>query len=45
MQDTIIEDGAQLEYVVSDKDVHVTTGKEMKGTDTFPVFIAKGQVV
>lgn len=45
MQDTIVEEDAQLEYVVSDKDVHVTTGKEIKGTDTFPVFIAKGQIV
>lgn len=45
MQDTTVEEGAQLEYVVSDKNVHITAGKELKGTDTFPVFIAKKQTV
>lgn len=45
MQDTVVEEGAQLEYVVSDKNVHITAGKELKGTDTFPVFIAKKQTV
>ena len=45
MQDSVIEGDARLEYVVSDKNVHVTEGKEIKGTDTFPVFIAKGQTV
>lgn len=45
MQDSVIEGDARLEYVVSDKNVHVTEGKEIKGTVTFPVFIAKGQTV
>ncbi|MDD7741085.1 MAG: glucose-1-phosphate adenylyltransferase subunit GlgD [Fusicatenibacter sp.] len=45
MQDTVIEAGAQIEYVISDKYVTVTEGKEIKGTDTFPVFIAKDQTV
>ncbi|MGN0314610.1 MAG: glucose-1-phosphate adenylyltransferase subunit GlgD [Fusicatenibacter sp.] len=45
MQDTVIEAGAQIEYVISDKYVTVTEGKEVKGTDTFPVFIAKDQTV
>lgn len=45
MQDSVIEGDAKLEYVVSDKNVRVTEGKEIKGTDTFPVFIAKGQTV
>lgn len=45
MQDTIVEAEATLEYVVSDKNVKVTAGKEIKGTDTFPVFVAKGQNV
>lgn len=45
MQDTVVEAGASMEYVVTDKDVTITAGKEMKGTDTFPVYVAKYQVV
>ena len=45
MQDTVIEAGAEIEYVVSDKYVTVSEGKQLKGTDSFPVFIAKDQVV
>ena len=45
MQDTVIEAGAEIEYVVSDKYVTVSEGKLLKGTDSFPVFIAKDQVV
>ncbi|MDO4298955.1 MAG: glucose-1-phosphate adenylyltransferase subunit GlgD [Lachnospiraceae bacterium] len=45
MQDTVIEENANVEYVISDKKVRVTEGKEVKGTDTFPVFVAKHQVV
>ena len=41
MQDTVIEAGASVEYVISDKNVTVSAGKELKGTDTFPVYIAK----
>lgn len=45
MQDTIIEEGAELEYVITDKNVDVTAGKKLQGTDTFPVFVAKKQIV
>ena len=45
MQDTVVEAGASVEYVISDKNVTITEGKEMKGTDTFPVYVAKHQVV
>ena len=45
MQDTVVEAGASAEYVVTDKNVTITEGKEMKGTDTFPVYVAKYQVV
>lgn len=45
MQDTVVEDGASLEYVITDKRVSVSEGKELKGTDTFPVYIAKHQAV
>lgn len=45
MQDTVIEDGANIEYIITDKSAVITEGKEVKGTDTFPVFVAKHQVV
>ncbi|HBA97202.1 MAG TPA: glucose-1-phosphate adenylyltransferase subunit GlgD [Lachnospiraceae bacterium] len=45
MQDTVVGEGANVDYVITDKKVQITEGKELKGTDTFPVFIAKKQVV
>ncbi len=45
MQDTVVEAGANVEYLVMDKNVTVTAGKEMKGTNTFPVYIGKFQTV
>lgn len=45
MQDTVVEAGADVEYVISDKNVTITEDKELKGSDTFPVFIAKRQIV
>ncbi|MDY5476551.1 MAG: glucose-1-phosphate adenylyltransferase subunit GlgD [Enterocloster clostridioformis] len=44
MQDTVIEAGASAEYAVTDKNVTITKGKDIKGTDTFPVYVAKYQV-
>lgn len=41
MQDTVIEPGAELEYIISDKDVTITADKKLKGTDSFPVYVAK----
>lgn len=45
MQDTVVEEGANIEYVISDKNVRITAGKELKGTDTLQVFIEKRKVV
>lgn len=45
MQDTVVEPGVNVEYVITDKKVTITEGKELKGTDSFPVFVAKRQVV
>lgn len=41
MQDTVVEAGARLDYVISDKNVVVTVGQEVKGTDSFPVYVEK----
>ncbi len=45
MQDTVIEEGANIEYMITDKNVTVTAGKEMKGTDSYPIYIAKKHVI
>ena len=41
MQDTVVEEGAKLEYVIMDKNVVITENQEVKGTDTFQVFVEK----
>ncbi len=45
MQDTVVEPNVELEYVVTDKNVNITAGKKLTGTDTFPVFVAKNHTV
>lgn len=45
MQDTIVEENCSVEYVVTDKNVHITTGKQLCGTDSFPMFVAKNHTV
>ena len=45
MQDTIVEADAQLECVVTDKNVRVTAGKKLSGTESFPVYVQKNHMV
>lgn len=45
MQDTVVEDGVDIEYVITDKKVTITENKHLNGTDSFPVFVAKRQTV
>ena len=45
MQDTVIEDNASVEYVITDKNVTISEGKSLTGNDTFQVYVAKGKVV
>lgn len=45
MQDTVIEAGAVVENLITDKEVTVSEGKEVKGTDSYPVYIAKRHTV
>ncbi len=45
MQDTVIETGADVEYTITDKNVTVTAYKELKGTESFPVFVEKRKTV
>lgn len=45
MQDTVVESGAMAEYVITDKNVHITADQQLNGTATFPVYVEKGQIV
>ena len=45
MQDTIVEDGASVEYVITDKDVTISSGKLLTGNASFQVYVSKGQTV
>ena len=44
-QHTVIGDNTVLNYLVSDKDVVFNDGKVMIGTDSYPVYVAKGSEV
>ena len=45
MQDTVIETGATVEYTITDKNVTVSSYKELKGTESLPVFLDKRKTV
>lgn len=45
MQDTKIEDGARIEYIVTDKNVTITENTSLKGTESFPIYVGKNQMV
>lgn len=45
MQDTVIETGATVEYAITDKNVKVSAYKELKGTESFPIFVEKRRTV
>ena len=45
MQDTVVGEGCNLEYVITDKNVTISPNKELKGTETFPVYAAKFQKI
>ncbi len=45
MQGTTVEAGADIEYLIADKNVMVTAGKEMKGADSFPIYIGKSKKI
>ncbi len=36
MQDTVVEPGAELDCVVTDKNVRITADKKLSGTESFP---------
>ncbi len=42
MQDSVIEEGVELDCVVFDKEVHITKGRKLIGQETTPLAIEKG---
>ncbi len=45
MQNTTVEKGVALDYVVTDKNVVITADKSLKGDATYPLFIEKGKII
>lgn len=45
MQDTVVEAGANIEYIIADKDVTISPKVEMKGSKSFPIYIAKAKTI
>ena len=42
MQDSIIEEGVELNHVVFDKEVCITSGRKLIGQESYPLAISKG---
>lgn len=45
MQSGVVGENAKLDYVVTDKDVFIDSGRILTGFETYPIFIAKGSRV
>ena len=45
MQDTEVKPGAEVSYVITDKNVTIGADKQLAGTESFPVYVAKGKTV
>ena len=45
MQDSVVGEGAELKYVILDKDVQVAPGTRLVGSPQNPLYIAKGASV
>ncbi len=45
MQDTVVEPGAYVEYVITDKNVTISSGKDVKGAMSYPFYVAKHKTV
>ena len=45
MQDTVIGENTEVEYVTFDKKVTVGSGKSLKGTEIYPIYVRKNSEV
>ena len=41
LQDTVVKAGAKLEYVIADKNVQISEGTELKGHESYPLYLKK----
>ena len=45
MQDTVIAENTTAEYLITDKNVTITANQKVKGTASYPMYIAKRKIV
>ncbi len=45
LQHTDVQEGASLKYTISDKSVKICAGRTLSGHETYPLVIAKNEVV
>ncbi|MBR2807004.1 MAG: glucose-1-phosphate adenylyltransferase subunit GlgD [Oscillospiraceae bacterium] len=45
LQDTVVGDGADIEYVIADKEVTISDGTELKGHESYPLYLKKYEKV
>lgn len=45
MQDTVVEAGAELQCVITDKDTRIKEGRMLMGHESYPIVISKGSEV
>ena len=45
MQDTVVSDGAELSYVISDKDCFISKDVTLSGSPRLPLVLPKGSKV
>lgn len=45
MHNTVVGEGAVLEHVITDKNVVISAGERLSGSDKYPLYIPKGTVI
>lgn len=45
MQDAVIDEGVTLDYVVFDKEVHITKGRRLIGQESYPLAVSKRMTI
>lgn len=42
MQDTIVGDNSEINYIITDKNVNISSHRLLTGSDTYPLYVGKG---
>lgn len=45
MKDTVVEENARMQYVLTDRNATITANTEISGSDTYPFYVDKGATV